>query len=102
MQRQGSLGAGGGRKEEESKGYEGGVKGWMKLWKEQRWIQELIRGKSEKSTSLTHQVHDIYSLALLLCSSAACVTLFPFQQTECTPREKSEHWPKLWTKKEIQ
>lgn len=44
------YGASGGRKEKERKGNEGGVRGWMELWKEERWNQEPIRAKNEKST----------------------------------------------------
>lgn len=39
------YGASGGRKEEERKGNEGGVRGWMELWKEERKNQEPIRGE---------------------------------------------------------
>ncbi len=80
MQRQGALGASGGRKEEERKGNEGGVRGWMALWKEERWNQEPIGGKNEKRTSLTHRVPDVRSLTPFLLSSAVCVTLFPFSR----------------------
>lgn len=47
MQRKGTLGARGGRKEERRKGNDGGVRGWMELWKEERWNQEPMRGKNE-------------------------------------------------------
>lgn len=53
--------------------------------KEKRCNQKLIRGKNEWRTSLTHQIPEVYSLALSLYSvllffSGGLVTLFPFSR----------------------
>lgn len=71
MQRQGTLGASGGRKRNE-----GDARGWMDMWKD--GIKNRSGGKSEMNTSLKHRVHDVFCLALFLLGSAVCVTLFPF------------------------
>lgn len=47
------------------------MRGWMELWKEERWNQELIGGKNEKSDS-SHSRSLRYTLSL----SFASVLLF--------------------------
>lgn len=75
MHRQGTLGASGGKKEEGRKGNEGGVRGRMESWKEERRNQESIREKKEKRTSWTPLCSLSRSLSPQLCH--LCATLFP-------------------------
>lgn len=75
MHRQGTLGASGGKKEEGRKGNEGGVRGRMESWKEERRNQESIREKKEKRTSWTPLCSLSRSLSPRLCR--LCATLFP-------------------------
>lgn len=88
MHRQGTLGASGGKKEEGRKGNEGGVRGRMESWKEERRNQESIREKKEKRTSWTPLCSLSRSLSPRLCR--LCATLFPpppLQRTERARRE---------------
>lgn len=103
MHRQGTLGASGGKKEEGRKGNEGGVRGRMESWKEERRNQESIREKTEKRTSWTPLCSLSRSLSPQLCR--LCATLFsppPPSADRARSEGKSERWPKPRTKKEIQ
>lgn len=72
----------------------------MELWKEERWRKELIKGKNERSVSLTRRVPGVSALAFFLFFE------FPLFFGQLSPLGRAEgklrRSPKPCTIKEIQ